>query len=185
MSRPLEKSRARVPRYPGDSAVSHYPSNSVAQMKARFQIAKLTNQEARRWRGQSLTEMAVGFTVLLLLLMLVLDVGRLFFSYIAVHQSVSSGAIFASAFPQCRTASDCPDPTNIEYVVKHESPSGLINWDAANVTVDYPWGDTNLGSPVSVAMSYEFQFLLPAAQEIAGVSISISAEAVQPIISGP
>jgi Flp pilus assembly protein TadG len=53
----------------------------------------------RSERGQSLTELAISFVVLVLLLAVVVDGGRLFFSYIAIREAAEEGAVYGSLNP--------------------------------------------------------------------------------------
>lgn len=56
-------------------------------------------QSFRSERGQSLTEMAFATVVLLILLGGVVDLGRAFFTYMALRDSVQEGALYGSIHP--------------------------------------------------------------------------------------
>jgi Flp pilus assembly protein TadG len=47
-------------------------------------------------RGQSLIELAVSILVLLILLAGILDLGRAFFQYLALHDAAQEGAVYAA-----------------------------------------------------------------------------------------
>lgn len=51
-------------------------------------------------KGQSLIEFAVGATVLILLLAGVVDLGRAFFTYIALRDAAQEGAVYGSICPK-------------------------------------------------------------------------------------
>lgn len=53
--------------------------------------------QPERSRGQSIVEFAILAPVLMLILLLAVDFGRLFFTYIAVNNAAREGAAYASA----------------------------------------------------------------------------------------
>ncbi|MFL7893486.1 MAG: TadE/TadG family type IV pilus assembly protein [Anaerolineales bacterium] len=56
-------------------------------------------QENFSERGQSLVEMAVALVILLLLVGGIIDIGRAFFTYMAMRDSVQEGAVYGSINP--------------------------------------------------------------------------------------
>jgi Flp pilus assembly protein TadG len=61
-------------------------------------IRKITNIPKSE-RGQSLTELAVSLTLLLILVAGVVDIGRAFFTYIALRDAAQEGALYGSYEP--------------------------------------------------------------------------------------
>ena len=61
-------------------------------------MVKKINQ-ARKEQGQSLVELALSLTLLLLLLGGAIDLGRMFFTYIALRDAAQEGAIYGSYCP--------------------------------------------------------------------------------------
>lgn len=113
--------------------------------------------------GQSLVEISLGMIVLLIILLGILDLGRLFFTLVALRNAAGEGALYGSLNPDCRTANDgadCADPNNAAYRAKHESPSGLVNWETAVVSVDRPPG-AETGDPITVTVTYTYTVLMP------------------------
>lgn len=113
--------------------------------------------------GQSLVELAFGMIVLLILLLGLLDLGRLFYTLVALRNAAGEGALYGSLNPACRTSSDgatCADPNNIAYRATHESPSGLVNWSAAAVNTDRPQG-ASIGDPITVTVTYTYTIFTP------------------------
>lgn len=74
-------------------------------------------------RGQNLVELAVIITVLLLLVLGVIDLGRALYIKVEIANSARAGALYGSQSP-----SAAADNTGITYAVQHESAdlSGLI-----------------------------------------------------------
>lgn len=110
------------------------------------------------------------------LLMGVLDVGRAYFTYLALKDAAQEGAYFGSAFPQCvntnginNDSPDCADPNSIPYRVRHSAPhGGLIDWAGANsqIAIDLPCGAASpcamqAGQVLTVTVRYQYQVLTP------------------------
>lgn len=119
-----------------------------------------------------MVEMTFGLVVLTILLMGVLDLGRLFFTLVALRNAAGEGAVYAALNPVCRTAADgaaCADPNNAAYRALHESPSGLVNWQSATVSVVRPQG-ASPGDPITVTISYNYTVLTPFVNVLIGGS---------------
>ncbi len=142
----------------------------------------------KREAGQSLVEMTFGLIVLLILLMGILDLGRLFYFLVALRNAAGEGAIYAAINPSCQTAADgpaCADPDNVEYRVKHESPSGLVSWEQATVAVETPANATE-GDPITVTVTYNYTLLTPFVQALVnGGVLPLRVVARQNILTEP
>ena len=126
-------------------------------------------------RGQSMVEMALMMVILLTILSGVLDLGRGFFSFIAIQNSAGEGALYAAINPTCAHKYDiglggvsCADPNNADYRAKFESPNGLVDPQKMTVSVMYSNGtnaysisDISEGNPVTVTVTYSFKMLGP------------------------
>ncbi len=113
----------------------------------------------RAQRGQSLTELALTLTILLLLLAGVLDLGRAYFTFLSLRDAAAEGAAYGSF-----------DPTNaaeIEARVKRESPGGMIDWSGANVTTTII-GLPCRGGGVEVTVQIDYTLLTPFVGSIVG-----------------
>jgi hypothetical protein len=115
-----------------------------------------------REKGQSLLEMAFAIIVLLVLLAGIIDLGRLFFTYIALRDAAQEGAAFASICP--------PDPTlpgNGVRIRDHVKSSSHfpVDLSAGNIMVGsgFVAGESAApGSQVYVTVTYfNFQFIVP------------------------
>ena len=144
----------------------------------------------RSERGQSLVEMALMLTLLLVILSAVLDLGRGFFSFIAIQNSAAEGALYAAINPRCRDASTsgCSDPNNVIFRAQHESPDGLVDKDhmAIDVSCDdgAACGSSALieGRPITVTIVYQFKLLGPFSVMTPDGQLYFKAHAVQDIL---
>jgi len=140
------------------------------------------NQRLKKEKGQSLVEFALFFSIILVMLSLVLDMGRLYFAYVAIQNAAAEGAAYGIVFPTWHDGVDNPDPNNIAYRALHEAPSGLIKW--VNPDVDTEVVFTTPGNPITVTVYSDFKLITPIAQLFAGGEvIRIRGTAVQSIIS--
>src|SRR5450759_873833 len=73
-------------------------------------------------KGQSLVELALVFTLLLILLSGIIDLGSMFYTYTALQDTAQEGAIYASTHPT--------DPTAIADRIKQSASSPI---DALNI----------------------------------------------------
>jgi hypothetical protein len=118
----------------------------------------------RTERGQSLVEFVGFVTVLLIILGGVLEIGRAYFAYVAIENGAGEGALFAAYHPTWIDATlsegDQPEFENIVYRTTHESPSGIVDWNRARVTVQQPMTLT-VGAPITVSVIYSHSLLTP------------------------
>ncbi|MCL5428815.1 MAG: pilus assembly protein [Chloroflexi bacterium] len=122
----------------------------------------------RSERGQSVVELAISFVVLVMLLAVTVDGGRLFFSYIAVREAAQEGAQYGSIHP---TLADFDD---IEARVRDSSNSPVDLTDTSLVTVtpvlvgtDYCADGTNA---IQVTVSYTFKLTMPFVSSMIGTN---------------
>jgi PKD repeat protein len=138
----------------------------------------------RRMRGQSVVEFALILPVLLFLLLITLDFGRLFMSYISLTNTTRVAANFGSVSPNSFPA----DTTTYNAVVNRESPglncdlrpdAGLHNPPIPT----YPTGKGLSGKSV-VTMTCDFSMLTPFLTDFFGGPLAITAKAEFPIRTG-
>lgn len=97
--------------------------------------------------------------VLLVLLMGLLDLGRAYFTFLAMQDAAGEGASFGAVHPTWRTSSDQPDPDNVTYRVKNAAPTGtLVDWSSTTVTVD---GGATAGSMITVTVTTSYRLVTP------------------------
>lgn len=119
-------------------------------MKKRLTLKNRAMHE----RGQSLMEMAVSFTMLMLLLAGAVDFGQLFFSYVAILDASQEGAVYAAIEP----GSD----GNIEGRVRSSSTSPVALATDSRVSVAItPAGVRCAGDEVTVTVTLQYTFTMP------------------------
>lgn len=137
-----------------------------------------------RQDGQSMIEFALLLPVLLTMLLGAFDVGRMYFSLIAIQNAAAEGALYAAIEPNCVDASECADPNNVEFRARSESPHGLIDLDRISIEV-LPLDRSNLreGDSITVLVHYDYDILTPLISPLVeDGKLRLTARAVQNII---
>lgn len=90
-------------------------------------VAPVRKSTGRRGRslGQSMVEFVLVLPVLFFLLGAAIDLGRLFYGYVAVENAAKEGALAGSRQPLCDTTgvAICANPNNVVWHVKNEAPN--------------------------------------------------------------
>lgn len=125
-------------------------------------------------RGQSLVELAISFTVLLILLGGAIDLGRAFFAYIAVRDAAQEGATYGALHPA--------DTIGVEQRVRH-SASGPINLTSTTEVIVTSSPDPSNGY-YQVTVQYNFKPMMPIMSVIMGPgTFPLRATVTQTILS--
>lgn len=135
-------------------------------------------------RGQALVETAIGFLFILVILLGMLDMGRLYFLYIALEDSAGEAALFLAINYTCKDDSktQCADPNNAYYRAEHAVDNDL-DWSKATITVEQPDG-VGTGGKVVVTIEYPFTLLTPIISQIVGDdTIKLTGSATQTMVS--
>ncbi len=112
-------------------------------------------------RGQSLVEFTLMVSIAMILMLGMLDLGRAFFTFLAMQDAAGEGASFVSVHPTWRTSANQADPNNVTYRVRNSAPTGtLVDMNTATVTVTDD-GDTNIGSLITVTLTADYQLVTP------------------------
>lgn len=140
--------------------------------------------------GQSLLEMALAMVILVTLLSALLDLGRLYFTYLALEDAVGEAALYLSLRPQCVASTSgptCADPNNAEYRARHAVGDNVVDWDRVDLEF-IPEPDVligyGIGDPVTVEMVYQFPLLTPIFPKFVGLNpVPLRVYATQTIVS--
>lgn len=126
----------------------------------------------RKESGQGFVEFAVGITFLLVLLAGILDLGRAYFSYIALQDAAQEGASYASIAPT--------DIAGIRERVRatSDNPIDFEFFDDSQIEVQF-LGGSCAGSGVKVTVQFDFHLVAPF---FSGNSLALSAEATDTIL---
>ena len=129
-------------------------------------------RDLRRENGQGLVEFAIGITFLLVLLAGILDLGRAYFSYIALQDAAQEGASYASIAPT--------DITGIRERVRATSsgPIDFVLFDDSQIEVQLLGGSCT-GNGIKVTVKIDFRLVAPF---FSGNSLALSAEATDTIL---
>ena len=166
------------------------------------------NNNNPKEQGQSLVELAISMTVLLILLAGVVDLGRAFFTYITLRDAAQEGASYASVIntrllDSTEIPNYCADITDRVLITTKElgggSSNGPINLetlaDAGEVNVEttingtecssVSQADVCIGGAVSVRVTYgDFPMTMPFMGAIIGSqTIPLSAVVVDTILT--
>jgi hypothetical protein len=127
---------------------------------------------SRKEQGQGLVEFAIGITFLLVLLAGVLDLGRAYFSYIALQDAAQEGASYASIAPT--------DLDGIRARVKATSstPIDFELFDDSQIVIQLVGGSCT-GNDIKVTVQIDFRLVAPF---FSGSSLPLSAEATDTIL---
>ena len=112
----------------------------------RIKLIKMRSE-----RGQSLTELAISFVVLVLILAVGVDLGRMYFSYIAIREAAQEGALYGSINPE---------PTAITQRVRTSSSAPVNLSDTSNVSVSVSGGGC-AGGTLVVTVTDQFRLTMP------------------------
>jgi PKD repeat protein len=137
-------------------------------------------------RGQSVVEFALILPVLMLMLLITLDFGRLFMSYVTLNNVTRVAANLGALDPGSFTGGT-PNTTTYDAVVARESV-GLncdINPEGGHnpPIPTYPDGSA-LGKTSVVTMTCDFALLTPFISSFFGATVPVSAEARFPVRTG-
>lgn len=168
---------------------------------------KLNSQNNEK--GQSLVELGLLFTTLVLMLGILVDVGRAFFTLIALHDAAQEGAIhssmnptynessYESTWPKTKTAiiTSSNAPINFQaaydagtFRIVHPTINGCTHHDSGCPTTndcsgfDY-YGNANT---TNVTVLYDFEFIMPLITNLVpGGMLTLSATADSTIVYPP
>jgi len=145
----------------------------------RLPSRRKAGQHDERSRGQSLTEFALFLPVLLLLVLVALDFGRVYLGWINLQQMTRVAAGIAAD-----NALDWPADQD-RYEERLRAESTLINCVPDEDTWLPQYGsDISLGQHVTVKIDCEFSLITPIVSQILGNSITASASTTYPIRDG-
>ena len=123
-------------------------------------------------KGQSLVEVAIALPVIILILVGILDLGRAFFTFIALTDAAAEGAAYAAVHPA--------NTSEIQARAADVS-TGLVVLEPDMVSVDYL--ELTAGFPITVAVQFEYDLITPFIQAmVPGGTITMRATVAQAII---
>ena len=147
-------------------------------------VFRLRRLSSRAPRGQGLVEFALIVPVLMLVMVMALDVGRVFFGWVGLTNASRIGASYAAAHA---TAWGSPGSATAR-----ASYEAQIRADADALNCTFPGtvptpvfsGGTDLGDPAQVTLTCSFALITPLVSNILGGAITIRAESIFPVRAG-
>jgi Flp pilus assembly protein TadG len=135
-----------------------------------------TQKSRRGEKGQSLVELAVGITVLLILVAGVVDLGRLLFFYISLRDATQEGVVVGQINPRTCAAI----ATRVNSYMNSSSYAPEVTVDG----VDCPTAAANnqkacAGRDIKVRLNAPFHFAMPF---MGGATINLASEATGTIL---
>jgi len=146
-------------------------------------------------------EFSLSLVFLTVLLISLLDLGRAYFTYLALKDAANEGAYYGSAYPQCVTDNGvdndspaCAGSNTIPYRVRNSAPrGGLVDWNdaAAQITIDLPCGNSHPcvmkgGDVMTVTVAYGYRLLTPFAGILSpSQSLTLTARSAAVIVRVP
>jgi len=141
-------------------------------------------------KGQSLVELVISLTVLLILLTGTIDFGIGLFHYIAMSEAAQEGALVGSINPPPRDGSwDCPNPyinSICDRVINSTSAEGLIKdlYDSGMVVNVSAPDNACEGFRLTVTLMYEYPLSMPFLGTVLGSDhITLRASATDTILT--
>ena len=140
-------------------------------MKNKFRIKRTHLQ-----KGQSLVEVAITFTIILMLIAGAFDFGSAYFHYIALRDAAQEGAIYGSV-----------DPNNKNEIITRIKDSSIApisfkddpDFEPPEITIS----KTCTGGVITVKLVYNYQIVMPLVGSIIGrQTIPITAEVTNTIL---
>jgi PKD repeat protein/Flp pilus assembly protein TadG len=158
-------------------------------MSERFRWRKRVRANAshdavhgRRRHGQSVVEFALVLPIFLVLLLMAVDFGRLFFTYIQVSNAAREAAAYGAAQPTDTTGMQARAVQEKNAQMQGEAALDPIDATCANqagstISCSSSPGGAGAGNTLTVTVHQPFRFLTPLVNDMFGSSFRMSASA--------
>lgn len=147
--------------------------------QARFRKRRPTRDRNRH--GQALVETALMLPVILILLLGALDLGRVFFTWVGLHQAARIAANAASLDPETTSAGV---PALIADEISGLNCAGSPSVDLIYTSAGMQVTDPQLGDYARVTIVCSFNLLTPLADQLFGAPIALTAVSSFPVRTG-
>ncbi len=141
-----------------------------------------------RERGQSLLEFILAATLLMWIISGVLDLGRMYLTYVAVQNAAAEGALYGSMNPPMAPGDQ--SDINIQNRVRNEAPdtgvtAPLIDWNTNKTTITVSCNKPpQRGDTIKVEVKYDYETFTPFFSRI-WPTITLTGTATQIIVDSP
>lgn len=165
----------------------HRPTITTPPQAGAAAASDASASARHRSRGQSMVEFALVLPIMLFLMAIAVDFGRLFYAYVAVQNAAKEGALYGSRYPLCDDSSNvaCPDPINVLWHVENEATNlrsggtSLLNTTVACRSplgvLRAPINDCVNGDTYIVSVSYDFGLITPILSSVLPSNFTLAA----------
>jgi Flp pilus assembly protein TadG len=135
-------------------------------------------------QGSAMLEFTLIAVMFVIVLLGVVEMGRMVLVFTTVANSARAGARYAIVHGAERTGSGVNGPsgpgstTQVQTVVQNFASAGLLNTSNLTVTVSYPNGLNTAGSPVSVTVTYPYDAFVPYFSSLLNRTLGSTSEGV-------
>jgi Flp pilus assembly protein TadG len=150
-------------------------TDTMPQEAQRPVFRRRGNRE--RSSGQALAEFAIITPILCLILLIAIDFGRLFATYVGVTNAAREGAMFGATEPTCVSSTNCVDPGNITFRARAEVGGATSLTVSRTCSASCASAAGATGNTITVETSQSFVPLTPFITSITGDVITITATA--------
>lgn len=150
----------------------------------------MQRRRARRHAtGQSLVELALILPVLLILLLIAIDFGRLFSSWVTLNNAARVAANYAAAYPGDPFGAGSTYATQVNNegfgsLGSTCSTAGVPQPVFTDTTVDANTTTKNMGDEATVSISCTFKVMTPMVAAVVGSNLPLSASSTFTIRTG-
>lgn len=142
-------------------------------------LKKLSKKHGDKTIGQSLVEIAISFPLLLIIVSGLIDIGRIYYVYLALEDAAAEGALYLAVDPDCRNERDdtdddgagpdvneCLDPNNALYRTRNATQR--VDLTRNDIAIEAQRPDIfGIGDVTQVTIRYPYRFITPGIQAIA------------------
>jgi Flp pilus assembly protein TadG len=144
---------------------------------------------ARRWRmdqGNALVEFTFIAIMLVVVMLGIVEMGRMVLVYTTVANAARAGARYAIVHGADRTGTGANGPsgpsssntTQVKTVVNDFASAGLLNVSNLHIAVNYPNGTNTADSPVTVTVTYLYDPWVPYFSSLLSTTLGSTSEGV-------
>lgn len=138
----------------------------------------------REDRGAAIIEFSIISLMFIIVLLSVVEMGRMILVYTTLANAARAGARYAIVHGGERTGSGLTGPSGpgnivqVQAVVQNFASAGLLNTSNLTINVTYPTGLNTAGSPVAVSVAYPYDPLLTYFRSILSTTLGSTSEGI-------
>ncbi len=138
-----------------------------------------------------MVEFVLVLPIMLILLAAAIDLGRLFYAFVAVENAAKEGAFYGARSPLCSSSANasCADPNNVVWHVENEAPnighqfSTTVACRTPAGALVQPINDCLDGYTYQVTVTYPFQLITPILGSIVNKNLTLGSTSQATVIS--